>query len=93
MPPQTQKPVRGGYEEIETIHDPGGATAIISERVGKGTFTVAYFRTYERDGVEEKTSFFGLEHMDSLKRMIETSRKRIETLKAAAGAKSRSKVG
>lgn len=79
---QTGNTVRGGYQEVETLDDPGGARAIISQRVGHpNVFTVAFFRTFERDGQRERTSFFAVEHFDSLRRMIDTSQKRIDELK------------
>lgn len=72
--------VRGGYQEVETLDDPGGAHVIISQRVGHNVFTAAFFRKYKRDGQEERTSFFGPEHFDSLRRVIDTTQKRIDEL-------------
>lgn len=72
--------VRGGYEELEVLSDPGGAIAIITQRVGRATFTASFFRMYDRDGARERTAFFGTEHMESLERMIKTARARIKEL-------------
>lgn len=81
--------VRGGYQEVETLDDPGGAHAIISKRVGHNTYTAAFFRKYKRDGETERTSFFQPEHFDSLRRMIDTADRRIVELKEAAGSANR----
>lgn len=78
--PTNGKPVRGGYTEIETLDDPGGAHAVISQRVGHNVFTVAFFRKFDREGTKERTSFFGPDHFDSLCRMVETARKRVGEL-------------
>ena len=87
---QTQETVRGGYKEIEKLSDPGGAIAIITERVGRGTFSVAFFREFEREpGLLEKTNFFASEHMDSLIRIATTARKRMDTLKAQTKSSNR----
>lgn len=88
MPGAHQKNVRGGYEEVETLDDPGGAHAVITQRIGHPVFTVAFFRKYERDGVVERSAFFNPEHFASLSRMIQTADKRIEELKAQAQNKS-----
>jgi hypothetical protein len=77
--PANQK-VRGGYEEVETLDDPGGAHAVISQRVGHNVYTAAFFRKFERDGIAERTAFFGPDHFESLKRMIDTAQKRITEL-------------
>ena len=78
--PPNQKEVRGGYREVEALDDPGGAHAIISQRVGHNVFTVAFFRKFDREGTTERTSFFGLDHLESLERMIGTAKKRIVEL-------------
>jgi hypothetical protein len=78
--------VRGGYQEVETLDDPGGAHAVISQRIGHNTFTVAFFRKYERDGQKERTAFYLPENFDSLRRLIDTTEARIKELKTSAPA-------
>lgn len=76
--------VAGGYEEVETLDDPGGAHAVISKRMNHNLYTVAFFRMYDRDGVKERTSFFGPAHFQSLRRMITTAERRISELMAGS---------
>lgn len=85
---QQPKQVRGGYEEVATLDDPGGAHAVISRRVGHNTYTAAFFRKFDRDGQKERTSFFRPEDFDSLRRMIDTSDKYITKLKAEGAQQS-----
>lgn len=75
---------RHGYDDIEEIKDPDGVVAVISRRRSNGALTVAIFRTYERDGVAEKTGFFTLKHVAGVRRVLQIAEERIEKLEAAA---------
>lgn len=79
---------RGGYKEVAVLDDAGGARAIITQKQGTATFTVAFMRTFNFDGSEEKTHFFGEKHLDSLERIVPVARAKIKELADAATAGS-----
>lgn len=76
--------VRNGYEEVETIENAGGASAVFTRRTGSPTHTVSFFKTYLRDGEKCKTTFFGKTSLQALKDLIPVAEKRLEELEAAA---------
>jgi hypothetical protein len=73
---------RTGYDDVDEISDPDGVVALISRRRSTGSFSVAVFRVYERDGVKEKTAFLGLKQLPALRRVLDIAEKRIEKLEA-----------
>ena len=74
--------IRNGYEDIEEISDPDGVVAIICRRRSNGALSVAVFKTYERDGVIEKTNFFGSRHFAAVRRVLDIAVKKVATLEA-----------
>lgn len=83
-----QNNVRGGYTEVESLDDAGGARAVISRRNGHALFTVAFFKTFRSDGELNKSAFFGLKNLESLERLLPIAKKRLAELEAEASAGS-----
>ena len=85
--------IRNGYEDIEEIVDPDGVMGLISRRRSKGTLTIALFKVFERDGVKEKTNFFGARQIAAVRRVLAIAEVRMAKLEAEAvaanGARSR----
>jgi hypothetical protein len=81
--------VRNGYEDIEEITDPDGVIALISRRRSNGTLTIALFKIFERDGVKEKTNFFGSRHLPAVRRVLAIAETRLAKLESATEARSR----
>jgi hypothetical protein len=84
---------RNGYEDVEEIVDPDGVMALISRRRSHGTLTVGLFKTFERDGLKEKTNFFGARQIAAVRRVLAIAEVRMAKLEAEAvaanGARSR----
>jgi hypothetical protein len=76
--------IRNGYEDIEDIADPDGVVAVISRRRSNGMLSVAVFKTFERDGVREKTNFFNPRHFAAVRRVLEIAEQRLAVLEAGA---------
>ena len=76
--------IRNGYEDIEDIADPDGVVAVISRRRSNGMLSVAVFKTFERDGVREKTNFFNSRHFAAVRRVLEIAEQRLAVLEAGA---------
>jgi hypothetical protein len=80
-----QQRVRSGYEEIDVVRDPDGVIAIISRRVaGPPICTIGIFKVFLRDGIEEKSSFFGHKQIPAVARVLEIAAVRARELEDAA---------
>jgi hypothetical protein len=75
--------VRNGYEDIEEIVDPDGVVGVISRRRSNGAVSIALFKTFERDGVREKTNFLGARHFAGVRRVLDIAEARIAKLEPA----------
>ena len=71
---------RSGYDDVEQITDPDGVVAVISRRRSNGALSIAIFRTFERDGVQERTSFLSAKHFAGVRRVVDIAEKRMEKL-------------
>lgn len=76
--------MRGGYQDVDQIDDVGElghVRAVISQRRGHSKFTAAFFKVFQRDGVEERTAFFEPDrHFDGLLRLLPKVKARIAEL-------------
>jgi hypothetical protein len=75
--------VRNGYEDIEEIVDPDGVVGVISRRRSNGAVSIALFKTFERDGVREKTNFLSARHFAGVRRVLDIAEARIAKLEPA----------
>ncbi len=77
---------RGGYEDVDQLDDiseNGHVRAVISQRRGHQKFTFALFKVFQRDGQEERTSFFEVDrHLDGIQRLLPQVKTRIATLES-----------
>jgi len=85
---------RSGYVEVARIEDPDGIMAIISSRVnGPPLVTVGIYKVFDRDGEQQKTSFWTIKQTPAVLRVIELATARAEEeenkLRAAWEAKGR----
>lgn len=70
--------IRNGYEDIDEISDPDGVVAVISRRRSNGVLSVGIFKTFERDGVQERTNFFGARHFAAVRRVLDAAESRLD---------------
>jgi hypothetical protein len=76
-----------GYEDVEEIIDPEGVVGVISRRKYNGTLTLALFKIFDRDGVEERTNFLGSKHLAAARRVLEIAQERMAKLEATSEAR------
>ena len=81
--------IRNGYEDIEEINDPDGVVGVISRRRSNGALSIALFKTFDRDGVKEKTNFLSARHFAGVRRVLDIAEARILKLEAAQTAVQR----
>lgn len=73
----TLERARTGYVEVARIKDPDGILAIVSARVnGPPLVTIAIYKVFERDGVEQKTSFWTVKQTDAVLRVVGIAQQR-----------------
>ncbi len=71
---------RNGYEDVEEITDPDGVVGVISRRRSNGALSIAIFKTFDRDGVKEKTNFLSAKHFAGVRRVLDIAEARIAKL-------------
>lgn len=65
------KQPRSGYLEVDQVRDPDGIIGIISKRVaGPPIHTIGIFKIFDRDGVEEKSSFWNHKQLPAVTRVL-----------------------
>lgn len=74
--------IRNGYEDIDEVKDPTGIVAVVSRRRSNGALTVGIFKEFDRDGVRERTNFFGLMYFPAVRRVLDLVEARMEKLSA-----------
>lgn len=81
------KGIRNGYEDIDEVKDPDGIVAVVSRRRSNGTLAVGLFKEFERDGVQERTNFFGSKHFAAVRRVLEIVEERVRNLEVSTSAR------
>jgi hypothetical protein len=76
------------YEDVDTLVDPEGVVIVISKRLQRTPlFTMAIYKTFERNGVTEKSSFVTSRQVPAVKRLLDIAVARIAELEAAESKK------
>jgi hypothetical protein len=68
------------YREVETIRDPDGVIAVITERVDTGHLSFRIQKEYEVRGEIKATSYLGRRHCDAVRRLTQQVGDRIDVL-------------
>lgn len=70
------------FVELDTIRMANGTKGIISQRLSNGVITFSIVRTFERDGVEDWTSYFSETQISDFEEMLKMVKARIKDLRA-----------
>jgi hypothetical protein len=81
--------IRNGYEDVEEINDPDGVVVVISRRKSNGTLSLAIFKSFERDGMREKTNFLSSRHLAGIRRVLDIAEARMAKLEVPVENRSR----
>jgi hypothetical protein len=68
------------YREIETLRDPDGVIAVITERTDTGHFSFRIQKEYESRGEVKATSYLGRRHIEGVIRLTKQAGERIDVL-------------
>jgi hypothetical protein len=72
------------YEDVDVLRDPDGILIVISKRIQRQPlFTLAIFKVFERNGVQERSSFLTTRQIPAVIRLLAIAEKRILELEAA----------
>jgi hypothetical protein len=68
------------YREIETIKDPDGVIAVITQRMDTGHLSFRIQKEYEAGGQVRATSYLGRRHIEAIERLVVRVGDRIDIL-------------
>jgi hypothetical protein len=68
------------YREVETIRDPDGVIAVITQRTDTGHLSFRLQKEYVANGQVKATSYLGARHCDAIERVTKQVRERIDIL-------------
>ena|SRR5688572_33461240 len=70
----------GGFVDLDRIEDANGLLAIISQRKSNGVLTFAIFKTFERDGERQRTSFIPKQMADAYRQILDLTVERMQQI-------------
>lgn len=71
----------GRFIDLDTLNTASGVRGLITQRVSNGLITFSIVRVFERDGLEDWTSFFSEAQIDDFEEMLKMLKKRIAELR------------
>lgn len=72
--------IENRYREVETLRDPDGVIAVITERTDTGQLSFRIQKEYELKGQVKATSYLGRRHCDAVIRLAKLAGDRIDIL-------------
>lgn len=69
------------FIELDTLQTANGTRGVITQRIANGVITFSIVRVFERDGVEDWTSFFSEAQIDDFEQMLHMLKERIAELR------------
>lgn len=77
------------FRLLETVADPDGVIAEVTERARDGRVSFSLQRQFDRNGKTEKTKFFSARHIPAIVRLLTDLQDRLEAHEDRARAKRR----
>ncbi len=77
------------FAEVETVQDPDGVVAIITERVSDGRISFMLAREFDRDGDVCRSAYLARRHIRAARRLLSDLEERLEAAEDRARAKRR----
>ena len=77
------------FRVVETIRDPDGVIAVITERVIDGRISFSFARELEREGKTTRTNFLARRHLPAVRRLLDDLVDRLELAEDRTRAKRR----
>lgn len=77
------------FTVVDTLRDPDGVVATVTERARDGRISFALGKEYDRGGSVQRTPYLGRRHIAALRRVIDDLEERLELLEDRARARRR----
>lgn len=71
----------GKFVVLDTLQTASGTRGIITQRIANGVMTFSIVRVFERDGIEDWTSYFSEAQMPDFEEMYQMIKDRIAELR------------
>ena len=71
----------GKFIDLDTLQTANGTRGIITQRIANGVITFSIVRVFERDGIEDWTSFFSEAQLEDFETMLAMIKERIAELR------------
>lgn len=85
----TPTPNSVDFSHVDTVRDPDGPVAIITERNKDGRVTFSLMKEFDRGGKTERTPYFHRSHIPALRRLIDDLEEKLEVVEDRTRAKHR----
>lgn len=66
------------YQEVETLRDPDGVIAVITENTDSGRLSFRIQKEFESQGEVKATSYLGRRHIDAIRRLADRLEDRLD---------------
>lgn len=85
------KPLAGNdkFRIVETIRDPDGVVAVITERIKDGRISFMLSREFEIGGKTQRSNYLNTRHLPAVRRMLADLEDRLELAEDQAREKKR----
>jgi len=87
----TTSDAKNEFRVIETIADPDGIVAVITERIRDGRVSFMIAREFEQNGETKRSAYLARRHIAAVRRLIADLEERLELAEDRARAALRSK--
>lgn len=77
------------FRIVETVKDPDGVIAIITERVRDGRVSFSLAREFDSGGETKRTSYLSVRHLPAVQRLLSDLSEKLELYEDRARAKRR----
>lgn len=81
------------FRVVETVRDPDGVVAVITERVSDGRISFMLTREFELAGETKRTTYLNSRHLPAVQRLITDLSERLELLEDQVRERRRDRGG
>lgn len=60
-----------GFEEVKVFQDPSGVALVITQKKGESKHSFSLLKTYEKDGVLQRTSYLNRRHLAAARALLD----------------------
>jgi hypothetical protein len=80
---------RTDFREVETLRDPDGVVAVVSERLATGHVSFMVAREFDRNGETCRSSFLARRHIAGARRLLDALEEKLDEIEDRSRAERR----